>query len=734
MRLSPAAASGIALILVNVLLVSSTPSAFSSFFSAQPPVDTSIYRSTTLGGPTRFDPARAYDSGAARIIQNVYEGLIFFGDKPLAPQADAEITDEYVADLTVFVPVLATKVPSMAGGDISPDGKNWTFNINTNAVFQPWTNRLLHYEPERNVTVADVVYSFQRQMVYGSPYAPTWTWFEAAFGIEGWSTEAVKGPFSTYDNGTFKNPEDEIAAASMIQSWIYPGPGANQVTFHFEKAWPENMLKQNFAMTWGSVLNKDWVIEHGGWDGKFTPGWTNYYHWKPTKTRSELDEWKDPAVYGEKGSNYPSVDPDIPDMCGTGPYRLTESSPANASSSNWSWRLDKFTDYWRGWAGNHVSTVIMQNYVWNDARDKFLSGELDDCLPYGTQMKDLLNSSDPSGHTPVSGVRLYWNLPGLHTESLLFSFNVSLDSPYVPKNGTTPAPNLFADVHIRRAFAHALNFTQCIEDYASSSGDKAEVLQRASWWLRGMSPDYENKTLIPRDINTTIIEEELKAAGVWEQGFETAIVYTIGSNVERYLVMERSIAAVLASINPKFNVSAISLDWPNYLNYSDKNYLPVFAFGWMADFADPGDLARIYMHSNGTIPSLQKYNDSYIDYLVDLGLSQPDGSERNATYQELQYIYWRDVPSLPLFQSTSYRLSRDWVRGWYYNPLYYGFYYYDIYKEGASEGGSGGQAFDYKIPLIVAGTVIAVVAVGSVIYFRRRKRELPPTAKEPSTL
>jgi ABC-type transport system substrate-binding protein len=103
----------------------------------------------------RIDPASAYDPAIREILQNVYEPLIFFGDKPLAPEMNAEITDDYVADVENFVSVLATEVPSVANGDISPDGKNWTFTVNTNAVFQPWLNRSGRYEPARNVTGID---------------------------------------------------------------------------------------------------------------------------------------------------------------------------------------------------------------------------------------------------------------------------------------------------------------------------------------------------------------------------------------------------------------------------------------------------------------------------------------------------------------------------------------------------------------------------------------------------
>ncbi len=159
--------------------------------------------------------------------------------------------------------------------------------------------------------------------------------------------------------------------------------------------------------------------------------------------------------------------------------------------------------------------------------------------------------------------------------------------------------------------------------------------------------------------------------------------------------------------------------------------MPIFDFGWLADFGDPENTAREYMHSEAPLASMQNYNDTHVDQLVDLGLSQPDGPERNATYQELQYIYWRDVPSLPLFQSTGRRWSRDWVKGWFYNPLYSGPYYYDLYKEAASTPSEGGgQVVDYSVPVIVVGTIVAAVMIGSAIYVKHRRKEFPPAKDE----
>jgi hypothetical protein len=75
-------------------------------------------------------------------------------------------------------------------------------------------------------------------------------------------------------------------------------------------------------------------------------------------------------------------------------------------------------------------------------------------------------------------------------------------------------------------------------------------------------------------------------------------------------------------------------------------------------------------------------------------------------YQELQYIYWKDVPSLPLIQPYGRRWERTWVRGWYYNQLYPGLVFYDLWKSPAPTvesvdvsvvGSITGQVYKYNV-------------------------------------
>jgi len=665
MGIKPVSSSKAVLLAVMMLTLTSLPIGF-PMFSTQPPVDTTTYVAGTVGQPRRLDPARAYDTASGELILNVYQPLIFFGDKPLLPSTTTEITDRYVADLANFTSMIATKIPSVTDGHISADGKNWTFTIRSNVTFHDWTAANGSLIKGQILTTDDIVYTFKRMIVLDMTGGPSWMIALPAIGHR-FLDDLDNNPATNTIEPVGVLGAGERLAASLIDSFMTSN--TTTVTFHWASAWPETLLKQILSQSWSCIVNKAFCIEHGCWNGTFYDGWSTNYRRMPSDEYTPLDRY-----YAAK-SKYPSsVGPnanstgDVPAMCGTGPYRFTYWDKTNKV-----WRIDKFADYWGGWNGNHVTTVIEKGIdAWPVRRDQFLSGELDDCSVPRSNMQDLLEPFDPANHTPLPGITLYYNVPSLSNDAMVFLQNVDIASPYVPKNGTALAPYLFADVHMRRAFAHALNFTQYLEDAWSN-----EAIQPASWWLKGLKPDYENKTLTPHDINTTIVQDELMAAGVRAEGFETTLVYVLDHNMKTVCEM---LASTFAGLGSKYKCNIVGLDWPTYLDYQENFYMPIFFVGWKASLGDPEDPARAYMHSNGDFGPLGKYNDTHADYLVDLGISQPDGPDRNVTYQELQYIYWRDVPSLPLVQAVGRRWQRDWNRGWYYNPLYPGLYFYDLYK------------------------------------------------------
>jgi peptide/nickel transport system substrate-binding protein len=117
--------------------------------------DTFVYLS--YGTIDSLDPAKAYDNASGGCIQNIYEGLV----------------DYKGSSTTEFVPVLATKVPTVANGGISKDGKTYTFDIRKNVKFH-----------SGNALTPEVVaYSFKRNLVVDCEGGPIPLIYEPLFGI-----------------------------------------------------------------------------------------------------------------------------------------------------------------------------------------------------------------------------------------------------------------------------------------------------------------------------------------------------------------------------------------------------------------------------------------------------------------------------------------------------------------------------------------------------------------------
>jgi peptide/nickel transport system substrate-binding protein len=309
---------------------------------------------------------------------------------------------------------------------------------------------------------------------------------------------------------------------------------------------------------------------------------------------------------------------------------------------------------------------------WPTRKMMFLKGDFDSVAVPRANMWDLLQTGQQ--YTPLAGIRLYYNMPALSNDAMFYCFTVDPTSPYVPKVGGTPTPNLFSNVHMRKAFNYALNFTTYLRDAWWS-----EAIQQASWWVDGLQPAAaKNTTLVPYTYDPAQMQAELQAAGVWDSGFEVTILYNLG-NDQRKIAAEM-IRDAFRALGTKYVVNVVGVDWPVILDYMEVFYMPVYYIGWLADFAYPDNFARPFMHSSGDFSYYQNYSDPHVDYLIDHAIIETNETKAIEMYQELQYIYWQDAVSLPIMQAVGRRWERDWVRGYYYNQLYPGLFFYDLWK------------------------------------------------------
>ena len=256
--------------------------------SEAPAPTSSVY--ATVGDLTTLDPALAYDTASGGFIQNIYETLVFY---------QGEMTDQ-------FAPQLATEVPTIENDGITGNGRVYTFHIREGVKFHNGNS----------LTPSDVAYTFQRGLLQGGYASPQWLLAEPFLGVGVDDiTGIVDGFASADDRESLKTNDPAVleAACQTVKNAIVADDAAGTVTMTLAQPWGPFMA--TIANTYASIMDKEWVIANGGWDGSCTT-WQNYYAMTPAE------------------------DPFTGIANGTGPYKLTSWTP------NVSVILSANQDYW----------------------------------------------------------------------------------------------------------------------------------------------------------------------------------------------------------------------------------------------------------------------------------------------------------------------------------------------------------------------------------------------------
>lgn len=246
--------------------------------------DTDTILQATIGDADTLDPALSYDTASGEIVQNVYETLVYY---------DGIATDK-------FVPQLAES------WEVSEDGTVWTFKIREGVKFHEGGD----------LTASDVAYSFQRGLLQGGYSSPQWLLAEPFFGVGIDDITGIVDEFASADSREtlLTNPaETLVAACETVKSKIVADDAAMTVTMTLAQPW--GPFTATIAQGWGSIMDMEWVVENGGWDGSCET-WQNFY--------------------GMVSADNPFT----PIANGTGAYRLDHWTPGEEIV------LTKFDEYW----------------------------------------------------------------------------------------------------------------------------------------------------------------------------------------------------------------------------------------------------------------------------------------------------------------------------------------------------------------------------------------------------
>ncbi len=604
--------------------------------------DPNTFVQVIFGEPETLDPALGYDTAGNAIIQNIYEPLVFY---------DGIHTDQ-------FVPMLAES------WTVSDDGTAYIFKVRSGVKFHDG----------RGLTAEDVAYSFQRGMLFGGSDGPQWLLAEPFFGVGRDDITCIVDNCVSLDDREAliaNDPAVLLAACERVKSVIVADETTGTVTMTLAQSW--GPFLPTIAQTWGGIMNKDWAISNGAWDGSCDT-WQNYYA-EPSES-----------------------DPLSRIANGTGPFKL----------DNWKFSeelvLVRNETYWREPA--RLERIVTK-YVneWGTRFAMMLAGDADVvAVPdeNRSQMDALVGERcefdvENNRYSPCNVIndslpyRLYIGRPGISRTDMFFNFRVAEDSNYVGSgrlDGNGIPLDFFSDVHIRRAFASCFDWDVYISDVFDGEAVQSPVLP-----LSGM-PGYQSEIPLysydpdkcEAEFKLADLDDDGIPAGndpdgdIWTVGFRLQALYNQG-NTSRQTIAD-ILANNIASINNLFVIETVGLPWNTFLRVIRNREAPYFVSGWAEDIHDPHNWYVPYLIGtfaiNQNLPNDLK--NQFRD-LVNQGVAETDPAARQAIYEQLNQIFYDQAPTVLLAVATSHSFEQRWVKGTTPNPIHPGYYFYPMYKE-----------------------------------------------------
>ncbi len=607
------------------------------------PSDPTVWRELSFGEPETLDPALDYETSGGNVIQNVMEPLVIY---------------DHVSP-TDMVPALAVEVPSLENGGISADGMTYTFNIREGVTFHAGGT----LEPH------DVAYTFQRGLLQSDPNGPQWLLLEPILNYtSGDVTEGIQeGAFIGDPEGlkAGATPEELAATCEMVKAAVVADDDAGTVTFNLAVPWGPFLA--TISQTWGAILDQEWAIEQGAWDGDCAT-WQNWY--APGAENSELTNI----------------------INGTGPYMLDHWTPGEELV------LTAYEDYWRTaetprWEGGPYGPATIKTVVYSVVDEwgtRFAALQAGDAewvvvnpeheVQVDPLVGEICDSQTgecvPNEENPEGYLRKWVNRPGVSRTDIFPTFVIADGSPYVGSgqlDGNGIPLDFFSDVNVRKALATCFDYETYNQEVLLGQGvrNNGPIISG----MLGYNPDGPMYEYDPEACAGYLAE-------AWdgqlpETGFRFQIAFNTG-NTTRQTVGE-ILQAEMGAINDLYQVETLGLPWPTLLAAQRVSMLPVTVNGWQEDIHDPHNWVQPYLV--GTFGARQNITPELMDQyreLVNAGVLASDPAEREQIYFDLQELYYETVPQVILLQRDGPWYSQPWVDGYYYRVGAFGRDYYAL--------------------------------------------------------
>ena len=442
---------------------------------------------------------------------------------------------------TQFIPVAATKVPSVANGGISPDYTTYTFQIRSGLKFS-------NGDP---LTAYDVWYSMVRDLLFVGGSAVTPGWILAQYLIPG-TTAFVPIMTAASDTADFN---------AIMKALTYSN-SSNTVTFKLLNPTASQLFFTALAVQFGaSILDAAWLNEIGA-GITFTPA--GFYAYQ---NQGNLGSFNSQAQWNP--------------VC-SGPYMIQSYVPGQSVTlvAN------------PGFPGVPEIPVVNNTVVIQWVKDPetaynlFTSGQADIVSWLPTNYLALIPKQVANGKAAM------YQAPSLN--EWFFMFNVDIDVAAM-KTDFGPQYHIpsdyFANLDVREAFAYAFNYTNNINEIIGNAKYGIDFGSNYAGAIIPGLPDYVPPSQLQNiaTYDLTRAKQLLQQSGQYGTSINIPIVILTGDADD--FAAAQMWAAALNSIDPNIVMTPVYISTPTYNAYAvpNQNPMPIAALFWGADYPYPSD-------------------------------------------------------------------------------------------------------------------------------------------------
>ena len=657
------------------------------------------------GEPETLDPAWTYETAGGATESNIYEGLVWYDrenyDKFIPALATEWTTSE---DGLEWVFTIREGVTFHEGGTLEPhdvayslmrlmlqgriDGPEWisyegffgsemamasSKNFASALIVKEAMDKLLTDEQLGDKTFKDLTPDQQAVLLAGKTFDDLTPDQQALLPddmmikdltSDDWGVLTGKGAFEGL------TPEDLVKVCEDIRAKIIVDDAAGTVTLKLAQPmpWMLPVMANNYM---GHVLDQEWMIEQGDWDGT-CENWTN---------------WADP----------PAEDTILFDRAnGTGPYKLDHWTPGEeivlVANENY-WRTEPM---WEGGPSGvaRIPRVVIKNITECGTRLAMLeAGDADwiysppnfrpQLYPYAKEYCS--NDGRSCDESNAQGyLRVYKDLPEAFINLAQFNLQINTEggNPYIGSgalDGSGTPPDFFQDIHIRKAFKYCFDFQAMVDAALAGEGVQAQgpIIIGMMGYREGEAPLYSydlakcEEEFKLADLNRNGVPAGEDPEDVWELGFYIQIAYNQGNETRR--LVSEILKAGIETVNPNFSVQVVAMPWPVLLESRRSGKLPIYVAGWQEDFHDPHNWVQPFLFSEGNygrvINMTDDYKAKYDQWIFD-GIRETDPEKRRLIYEQIQLAAQEDAVVIWMYQRINMAPLQLWMKGFYYNPAY----------------------------------------------------------------